>query len=115
MEMLKRVAWYEGIDPSAGFLTIAKWTNPNGLFAFASLLHVNRTDLPKIFQKPIKRSILAEFSLFQSKKILIGERMFYYYNASLIEQLTGPSFEQVYDSREAIGHTDWFTITLKKV
>lgn len=69
IEIVKRVGWYEGFDPSKGLLDIARRKLPNEsfvladalnyhypknvdvIYAFASLLHVNRSDLRKVFKK----------------------------------------------------------------
>jgi SAM-dependent methyltransferase len=142
LEIIKRVSQYVGIDPSEGLLNIAKDKNPNGIFiladaigyeypkkldvifAFASLLHLNQDDIYDVFEKANdalrlggifyislkERSEYAE----EIKKDQFGERMFYYYNPDLIMHLAGSLFESVYEDHQKIGHTDWFTIALKK-
>ena len=69
VEIFKRVSWYEGVDPSAGLIKMAKDRLPNAtfvkadaltynypkdvdvVFAFASLLHVSKDNLKKVIQK----------------------------------------------------------------
>ncbi len=68
-EIIKRVGWYEGFDPSEGLLQIARARLPDTsfvkadaisyeypenldvIYAFASLLHLSKEDLPKVFDK----------------------------------------------------------------
>lgn len=141
-EIIKRVAWYEGFDPSKGMLKIAKATLPeisfvladaltynypkqlDAIFAFASLLHVNKDDLTKVLKKCTKSLRLGGILYISLKehnaysKELVkdnyGERMFYYYNVNLITQIAGNSFTSIYTAHQKIGHTAWFTIVLKK-
>lgn len=141
-EIVKRAAWYEGIDPSRGLLDIAVKKVPTAsfqladalsyeyptstdvIFAFASLLHVNKTDLPAVFNKA--STSLREGGIFyislkrrdayteEVKEDKYGSRMFYYYNPKLIQNLAGDAFETVYEDSRRFGDTDWFTIALKK-
>ena len=142
-EIIKRVARYTGIDPSEGLLNIAKENNPSGtfiltdalhysypaqqdvVFAFASLLHVNRNDLSLVFKKVtaalrpggifyISLKERAEYTE-EIKEDKYGKRMFYYYNPSIINHIASSSFESVYEYHQKIGTTDWFTIALKKI
>jgi SAM-dependent methyltransferase len=142
IEIIKRVRHYIGIDPSEGLLNIAKNNNPNDnfvladaisyeypmkldvIFAFASLLHINQDDICEVFNKAkdalrlggIFYISLRERSNYTEEiaKDQFGKRMFYYYNPSIIIDLAGSSFESVYEDHQTIGHTDWFTIALKK-
>jgi len=142
IEIVKRVGWYEGFDPSKGLLEIAKKNLPitsfvvadaltydypqnvDVIFAFASLLHVNKTDMPRVFEKAAKslRSggifyiSLKERGAYteEVKKDEYGERMFYYYNTELIKELAGDLFTAVHEDHQKIGNTDWFTIALKR-
>jgi len=142
VEIIKRVSQYIGIDPSNGLLNIAKSKNPNGIFmltdavgykypkkldvifAFASLLHINQGDICEVLEKA--KSALRLGGIFyislkerpsyieEIKEDQFGERMFFYYNSDIIKQSAGSSFETVYEDHHKIGHTDWFTIALKK-
>ena len=139
---MKRVSWYEGIDPSEGLLTIARQKVPGATFtkadalsydypenidviyAFASLLHVNRTDMPKVFEKidhSLRSGGIAYISLKERSEYTeevkvdtYGERMFYYYNPDVLKHLAGTAFTSVFEARQRLGETDWFTVALKK-
>ena len=142
IEIIKLVAWYEGIDPSKGMLKIARASSPGAsfvladaltynypkhidvIFAFASLLHVKKDDLPKVFEK-CARSLKVGGIFYISLKERdtytedivkddYGERMFYYYNVDLITQLAANLFEPIYIDHQIKGHTAWFTIALKR-
>lgn len=142
-EIIKYVSWYEGFDPSEGLLNIAKkkvpkanfvltdaltYDYPNNIdvvFAFASLLHVNKTDLIDVFKKVCQslnkggifyislkmRDVYTE----EIKEDSYGERMFYYYNPEILEEIAKNNFNTVFLEYKKIGHTDWFSIALKKV
>lgn len=142
VEIKKRVAWYEGFDPSSGLLKIAQKNLPNTsfvaadaltydypskvdvIYAFASLLHVNKHDLRKVFAKTAsslrgggifyislkERSVYTE----EIKDDEYGKRMFYYYNIDLIKTIAGEPFISVHEAHQKIGKTDWFTIALEK-
>ena len=143
IEILKRVSYYEGIDPSVELLNIAKRKVSNTSFivanalsykypcdidvvyAFASLLHVNQDDLPIVFNK-VSQSLrkggvfyisLKERGLYteEIKDDEFGKRMFYYYNPRIIKEIAGKNFTLAYESHQTIGKTNWFTIALKKI
>lgn len=141
-EIIKRTAWYEGFDPSNGLLELARrdvsntsfvtadamsYQFPKNLdvvYAFASLLHVNKKDFGKVCQRVLtalkpggiffisvkERSEYAE----EAKKDQYGERMFYFYNATVVRGLMGDGFVVVHEDHQKIGHTDWMTIALRK-
>lgn len=142
-EIIKRVSWYEGFDPSKELLKIARdklpgtsfveadaltYTYPANtdiVFAFASLLHVNKTDFKTALEK-VASSLRAgglfyislkerEVYTEEAKKDEYGERMFYYYNPGLIKDLSSELFLSVHEAHQQVGKTDWFTIALKKV
>jgi len=140
-EIIKRVSWYQGFDPSAEMLKIAKQTVPNGsfikadalsfdyphnldvVFAFASLLHVSKADLTNVFRKvhkTLKPKGIFYISLKESshytkaiKRDAFGERLFYFYNSSIIKELA-KGFKSIHEDHQKIGKTDWFTIALEK-
>ena len=141
-EIVKRVAWYEGVDPSEGLLDIARerlsetsfvradalsYDYPKDLdvvYAFASLLHVDKTDMVPALAKiadSLRTGGVAYLSLKErpeyteeTKSDKYGERMFYYYNPEVIKQLAGTAFEAVHEDHQIIGNTEWFTLALKK-
>lgn len=142
IEIVKRVNWYEGIDPSIGLLDIAKKKLPNVsfvlsdalsydypkdldvIFAFASLLHINQSDLCKVFEKSLLALriggifyiSLKESPMYKEeiKKDEFGERMFYYYKPEILQDIAGNNFSTEYIDRQAKGHTNWFTVVLKR-
>ena len=142
-EIVKRVGWYEGFDPSTELLKLARskvsaasfvladaltYNYPRGIdviYAFASLLHVNKSDLVKVFVKAahsLKRGGIFYISLKEkpsyveeAKKDEYGERMFYFYHPTIINDLSHDYFQSLYEDHQTIGHTDWFTIALSKL
>ena len=141
-EIVKRVAWYEGFDPSVGLLNIAKQKVPNTslvladalsyeyptnidiVYAFASLLHINQNDLGAVFTK-VSQSLRVGGIFYISLKERDsyveeikddehGKRMFYYYNPSIIKHLAGDNYISVLEGHQTIGKSSWFTIALKK-
>jgi len=142
VEIVKRVSKYIGFDPSAGLLKIAHERLPNVsfvkadalsyeypenldvIYAFASLLHVNREDLKDVFTK-VSQSLRSGGIFFISlkerptyieevKEDEYGKRMFYYYNPAIIKEIAGNSFTSIHEDHQKIGKTEWFTIVLKK-
>jgi SAM-dependent methyltransferase len=139
-EIVQLSSWYEGFDPSNGLLSIARdklpetsfvladalnYKYPNNIdivFALASLLHVNKDDLRSVFEKVSKslRSAgifyisLKEQPIYKEeiRKDQYGERVFYYYNPKLIEDIAGELFTSIYEDHQKIGKTDWFSIAL---
>lgn len=141
-EIVKRVGYYEGFDPSGGMLEIAKKRLPHAsfvqagalsyvypenvdvIFAFASLLHVDKKGVESVLKKASQSLRLGgifyislkekpEYTA-EVKNDEYGERMFYYYNIDLINNLAGNLFVAEYEDRQKIGNTDWFTVALKK-
>lgn len=143
-EIIKRAGWYEGIDPSEGFLEIARHKNQGAsfvladalsysypadidiafAFAFASLLHINRNDMRIALEKTyeaLRPGGVFYISLKEKdeyaeevKEDKYGKRMFYYYNISLIQEIAGDLFHTAFHERRQISDTKWFTIALKK-
>lgn len=142
MEIIPRVASYIGVDPSEGLLELARKHLPKAnfvqadaisfdypagvdiIFAFASLLHINKSDLQEALKKAshsLRPGGIYYISLKERdnyseevQKDQFGERMFYYYNPSIVQKLAESWFEPVYESHQQIGSTAWFTIALKK-
>lgn len=143
MEVIRRVAWYEGVDPSEGLLALARQSVPNTsfvladalgyaypqnldiIFAFASLLHINRESLPEVFKKAqeaLRAGGIFYISLKERSEYIeelkedqYGRRMFYYYTPALIQELAGRAFENAFEQHQTVGSTDWFTLALRKV
>lgn len=142
-EIIKEFAKYEGFDPSNGLLTIARQKLPHTsfvvadaltyhyplsvdvIYAFASLLHVNKKDFSTVLQnasKSLRQGGIFFISLKEKPKYLeeaksdeYGERMFYYYNPVIVKEMSQGLFEAVYEDHQVIGKTEWFTIALKKI
>lgn len=141
-EIVKRVAWYQGFDPSTGLLDIARAKNPSASFvlsdalsyeypkkmdvvyAFASLLHIDKDDMREVFKK-VHNSLRKNGIFYISLKARVlytpeiktdkfGERMFFYYNPEIIKSIAGDKYLSIYEDYQVIGKTTWFTIALKK-
>jgi SAM-dependent methyltransferase len=146
-EIVKRVAWYQGFDPSVGMLDIAKKVLPGTdfvvgdvqnykfpanldvVYAFASLLHVPKSDLPKVFEKV--HEALKEGGVFfitvkernfyeqEVKKDQFGERMFYYYTSEVIKKVAGDKFETVFEEHSdhlvPTNKSKWLAMAFRKV
>lgn len=141
-EIVPRVGFYEGYDPSASLLELARRRLPKSSFvkadaltyrypdnldvvyAFASLLHVNKTDLKTALAK-VAAALRAGGILYISLKERpayeaevredqFGKRMFYYYNPSVVKAIAGDLFETVHEAHYTIGHGQWFRLALKK-
>lgn len=141
-EIIPRVAWYEGFDPSEGLLNLAQaklpaarftkadaltYDYPDNLdvvFAFASLLHVNRDDFSQASQTVadalrvggIFFLSLKERASYQEEwqSDRFGDRMFYYYTPQVVEELAGNELATIYEDHQTIGTTSWFTLALQK-
>jgi len=141
-EIVPRVSSYVGVDPSEGLLEIARKRLPDATFvkadalsydypedidviyAFASLLHINKSDMKLALAKAskcLRSGGIYYISLKERddyteevKNDQYGERMFYYYSPSIIKDLSAQWFDVVHEEHQQIGHTAWFTIALKK-
>jgi len=141
-EIIPRVAAYVGVDPSEGLLAIARKRLPDATFvpadalsydypenidvmyAFASLLHINKADMQVALQKASEclrpggiyyislkeREAYAE----EAKHDQYGERMFYFYSPTIIRDLAIQWFDVAYEDHQHIRQQAWFTIALKK-
>jgi SAM-dependent methyltransferase len=136
--------WYVGLDSSDRLINIANQKlhepgvdfevsdivnddfprNVDIIFAFASLLHLSKEEVASVMKKAqatlrpggIFYISLKERSNYSSeiKRDEHGERLFYFYNSSLVCELAGDGFELAALNRERRGHTDWFEIALQK-
>lgn len=141
-EIIPRVAWYEGYDPSEGLLEIARKRLPDAsfvkadahtyayppnldvIYAFASFLHIRKEELPEAFMgagvalRPggiLYLSFKERPSYTEEiKRDEHGKRLFFYYTPDLVKELARDGFEAVYEDHQRMGHTDWFTLALKK-
>jgi len=141
-EIIKRTDNYIGFDPSHGMIKLAKKRLPQAtfvvsdalsfeyppgvdiVFAFSSLLHINRVELAQVIKRlagSMKSGSLLYMSLKESdhyeekvKQDQFGERMFYYYSVQDILTMSKDLFEPVIEIHEVIGHTKWFELGLKR-
>jgi len=141
-EIIKRCAWYQACEPSARLIAIAKskvpkadivqadalsYDYPNNIdviFAFASLLHVDKNGLKQVFDKTVRS--LKEGGIFYIslkkkdeylsflKKDQHGERVFYFYSPEIVKSIAGGGFTSVYETSQSVNSDDWFTIALKR-
>lgn len=140
-DILKRTGNYLGFDISAELIKLAKehvpearfkvadavtFEYPGGLdivFAFASLLHLDKDEAKTVLRKVhdgLKPGGVFYISLkyrpeYQKevKKDRFGERLFYFYNPELIAELAGPDYEVMKTWRETVGNTEWFELALR--
>lgn len=145
VEIANRVSLYRGLDYSKELINIARARNlhnaifevadmrsldfkqygsPDVIFAFASLLHLDKKQIKQLFIN--SASILNDGGLWyvslkyseaytsDIKKDAYGTRLFYLYHPDEIKELAGERFKEVYRDFQDIGETKWFTIALKK-
>ncbi len=141
-EIVERTSSYVGFDISEGLIDYAKKNVPGAefsaadattfeypenldvVFAFASLLHLDKTEVTEVLSK-VARSLrpggifyisLKYSSDYKSeiKEDQFGTRLFYFYNADIIAECGGDSYELVKNEVEHKGNTDWAEIALKR-
>jgi SAM-dependent methyltransferase len=142
-EIIKHTSNFIGFDISNSFIELARKNAPKGVFevadavnfkyqegldlvfAFASLLHLDKNEVQEVLSK-VGRALGKKGIFFISLKYMpsyteqikqdqFGERLFYFYSPEIIKQLAGDAFESVFEDRQVIGKTEWFTIALRKV
>lgn len=141
-EITKHASSYIGFDPSERLIELARSKVPQGnfvvadalsfsypadqdiVFAFASILHLDSSDL-KAALGEVHKCLKTDGILYISSKYSdkyrsevkndeFGERMFHYYNIELLQDIMGDKFSVVAWWRETIGHTEWFEMILQK-
>lgn len=143
-EIIKIAVSYQGFDPSAELLTIAREHVPNAtfaqsdavnyeypkgldiVFAFASMLHLDKEEFAVVCRKVSEAlkpggifcMTLKETDNYQKleQEDDFGVRRFFLYTPELVRELAGEVFEQVYEHHEVVGPKakPWFTIILKR-
>jgi SAM-dependent methyltransferase len=140
-EIVKYTTNYIGFDISSELIKIARGHAPgvsfevadavsykypkdlDVVFAFAALLHLDKYEVAQILKlvhislKPggifyISLKYMPEY-IQKVKKDKYGERLFYFYNPTEIQDMAGKYYETVLENRQKIGDTDWFTIALR--
>ena len=141
--ILKYTNKYLGIDISKEMIKLSKKflpktrflvadieniTLPNKLdivFAFASFLHLNKTSIKKILNKPHEKIndngiiyISVKYSDEYIEKIKIdefGKRFFYYYREEDFKKIAQKNkYKILYTNRKIIKDVDWLTLILQK-
>ena len=141
-EIVASAGWYLGFDISENMVELAEKNVPEGMFevadavsftyppdidivfAFASLLHIDKTELETVFYK-VAESLKPGGIFFISTKYApecreeikddeFGRRLFFFYNQRELEQLAGDNFETLQSNRELIGKTEWIEIIFKR-
>jgi len=140
--IVERAASYVGFDISTELIKMARayvptakfevadaatFTYPPGqdvVFAFASLLHLDKTELKQVFQavydalRPggIFYLSLKYASTYREniKEDAYGRRLFYLYDEQTIKSLAGTNYQQVYKDRKSHGNTEWLEMAFKK-
>jgi len=141
--IVERVHSYTGMDYSGELIRLAKDKLPEAdfrvadiqdfefpedfydvVFAFASLLHVDRAGNERIFQR-VARSLKPGGIFYVSLKKAdeyeervqvdeFGTRTFYYYNPTLVDEMSSDYFDVANVTEQTIGHTMWFETALRK-
>ncbi|MGV9001486.1 MAG: class I SAM-dependent methyltransferase [Candidatus Saccharimonadaceae bacterium] len=142
-EIIKRVNSYVGVEPSEGMITIARQNVPSAqfvqetaqeyefgenidvVFAFASLLHVDKNDLTKIINRihaALRKGGILYMSFKESDEYepfvsddRWGKRQFYLYNLDTLQVIAGDQFELVYENHKEFNDTKWLTAVFMKV
>jgi SAM-dependent methyltransferase len=142
-EICRRTPNYLGVDISEEFIKLAQENVPEGrfevadmasfsypenldiVFAFASLLHLNKSEVKTVFRGVAK--VLRQNGIFyisskyrpeyaeELQEDRFGRRLFYYYNTEIMAELAGPEYEVAKTWREVHGHTDWFELALRRI
>lgn len=138
----ERAGWYEGSDVSSELIKLAKDYVPdasfvvadavtyvfpekiNVIFAFASILHLDRKELATVLRNAYVALVPGGIFYISSKwaeaykkdvkRDQYGARLFHFYNADIVEKLAEPSYMMVETWREVHGHTEWFELILQK-
>jgi SAM-dependent methyltransferase len=141
-EILRHTDDYIGIDAAEGLVTIARNQNPSAsfqvadfvkydfpknidvIFAFATLIHLNKDDLKSVFKKAAK-SLRRGGVFFMSMKAgkysryvsedELGERIYFFYELKDLCELAGEDFELVEKDQKNFLHDDWLNLIFKRV
>jgi len=134
---------YVGIDISEGMVKLAKESIPDTnflvsdveefdfplntdiIFAFASLLHLDKSAVREVLIKAHKSLtvngifyISVKRDNYQEKMKVdeFGQRVFYYYKESDLRNLAQETgYEVIYEDTQLMKNTEWLTVIFKKV
>jgi predicted TPR repeat methyltransferase len=141
-EILDLTDTYTGVDISEGMIKIAREHIPKGnfivadietfdfpknidiIFAFASLLHLDKESIKKVLLKghsSLNKNgifyISIKWDRYQEKiqNDEFGQRVFYYYTEEDMRGLAlDTNYKIIYEDRQLLRGVDWLTIVLKK-
>ncbi|MEJ0073282.1 MAG: class I SAM-dependent methyltransferase [Candidatus Saccharibacteria bacterium] len=142
-EIVRRTPHYLGMDLSEELIKIARRNVPEGqfevadmadyeyppdidiAFAFASLLHLNKSEVRTVLSGLVQALrpngifyISSKYRPEYAEEVQddqFGRRLFYYYNADLIQELAGPAYGLAGSWESVHGHTTWFEMALRKL
>jgi SAM-dependent methyltransferase len=144
-EIVTRSGSYLGFDISSELLKIARNYVPSAkfieadatdfdygtekydvVFAFASLLHLNKNEIEIVLEK-VHKSLKSNGIVFISLKLSdkyeekvkqdkFGTRIFYYYNPAIIKGIIKENYKIVREDGgfKTVGNTEWFETVLQK-
>lgn len=141
--IIERTENYVGIDISQAMIGLAREKlpgvtfiysdvlsydfpgNTDIIFAFASLLHLPKEGLQKVFKKSatalagggvlyisLKRKEAYSDAL---EEDAFGKRHFYYYDYATLIAIAPPTLQVVYHDEQHHGSADWITVVFKKL
>jgi SAM-dependent methyltransferase len=142
-EIVARAEWFKGFDISESLIELARQTVPGSdfevadartyeypknldvVFAFASLLHLDKDEVQGVLEKvheALNPNGIFYLSLKEKPEYMeevkddqYGRRLFYFYNADIISAMAENLYEVAAHTRKTIGHTDWFELALRKI
>lgn len=139
--MVKKTKDYVGIDYSSKLISIARGNVPEGKFilgdmvttqfpkrrdiviAFASLIHLDKIKVKKVFEK-VRKSLRIGGIFYISakegngsviKSNIHGTRTYYLYKESDLVKIAGNYFELIFSDIEHVRDQDWVEIAFKRV
>jgi SAM-dependent methyltransferase len=144
IDIVPRVGWYEGFDPSIGLIELARKRLPGTsfvvadalsyeypadldiIFGFASYLHLSREDFGTACGKAAAAlrpggllvMTLKERSKYEEELVEdeFGQRMFYYYDDATVRKIVGGEFEVVRMLHQTLKRktAKWLLVMLRK-
>jgi SAM-dependent methyltransferase len=143
-DIIPRVDWYEGFDPSTGLIDLAHKRLPkarfvvadalgykyphnlDAIFGFASYLHLDREDFTvacRLAWTSLRVGgavvmTLKERDSYQEEMVVdeFGKRMFYYYDENTVRTCAGPGFEVAILEHQVLTRktAKWLLVILRK-